>query len=307
MTAAPDLATPLGRYTVACERSAARVIDTYSTSFGMATRLLGARHRGHVRNIYGLVRVADELVDGVTGEAGYAPAEQHRELDRLEDDTRAAIARGYSSNPIVHAFAHTAREARIDAELVAPFFASMRSDLPPRPGDEARLVAPGTAFDASAHASYVHGSAEVVGLMCLRVFIRDQDPAPEQVTVLERGACQLGAAFQNVNFLRDLADDTDRLGRHYLGPTAGLDSAAQARWVAIIRAQLAEAEATLPLLPRDAQLAVATALRLFRSLNERLARTPTEQLTQRRVRVPGPAKAWLVARAALDTRRSTLT
>ncbi|SJN09996.1 Phytoene synthase [Leucobacter sp. 7(1)] len=310
MTRASDLASPLTRYTLACERSAARVIDTYSTSFGTATRLLGTRHRAHVRNIYGLVRIADELVDGVTVEAGYAPDAQHQELDRLEADTLTAISRGYSSNPVVHAFAHTARAAGIDAALVAPFFTSMRSDLP-APQSEHGPTEDGprhlaSEFNQAAHASYVYGSAEVVGLMCLRVFLRDDILSEERRATLERGACRLGAAFQNVNFLRDLADDTDRLGRHYLSTTVDLTPAQHKRWVETIRAQLTEAEETLPLLPGDARLAVTSALRLFRSLNERLARTPTEHLTRRRARVPGLTKAWLVARAAVDTRRSTL-
>lgn len=308
MTRPLHLSSPLVRYTAACERSTARVIDAYSTSFSTATRLLGARHRTHVRNIYGLVRVADELVDGVTSEAGYPPAEQHRELDRLEFDTGAAIISGYSTNPVVHAFAHTARAARIEPELLAPFFASMRADLPALASSAAgsdRAESQRLTFSPADHASYVHGSAEVVGLMCLRVFLRDETRTVEELRTLERGARSLGAAFQNVNFLRDLADDTDRLGRHYLSESDHLSPDQHMAWVATIRAQLAAAKATLPLLPRDARLAVASAHHLFRSLNERLARVPTEHLTRRRVRVPAPAKAWLVARAALETRGST--
>ncbi|PRI11005.1 squalene/phytoene synthase family protein [Leucobacter massiliensis] len=129
MRRALDELTPLGRYTAASERSAARVIGAYSTSFGAATRLLAPNRRRHIRNIYALVRIADELVDGVCTEAGIGREAQHEALDRLEDETELAMRTGYSSNPIVHAFATTARGSGIDTTLTGPFFASMRADL----------------------------------------------------------------------------------------------------------------------------------------------------------------------------------
>src|SRR5690606_14993423 len=123
----------------------------------------------------------------------------------LETDTLAAIERGFSANLVVHAFAATARETGIDASLVRPFFSSMRTDL-----ETAR-------HDAASHDAYVYGSAEVVGLMCLHVFVnagrpRPIDPDPE----LRDGARRLGAAFQELNFLRDLDHDAGALGRDYL-------------------------------------------------------------------------------------------
>ena len=309
MNRAFDRLGALARYTAASESAAGRIIESYSTSFGLATSLLGERHRTHVRNIYALVRVADELVDGVTAEAGIAPEQQHAALTRLEQEVEAATGSGYSSNPIVHAFAVTARASGIGAALTRPFFASMRTDLPAISVDAAEPAAPRSGADAmlrfgdEAHASYVYGSAEVVGLMCLRVFLRDEWCSTETRTQLEHGARRLGAAFQNVNFLRDLADDTDRLGRSYLSDHGTVDAELQARWIAVIREQLADAVATLPLLPRDARLAVGCALRLFGRLTDRIARTPAAQLAERRVRVPAPEKAWLVARSALDLRK----
>lgn len=293
----------LGRYTVASEQAAGRIITAYSTSFGTATRLLGVRHRTHVRNIYALVRVGDELVDGVTAEAGIDPEHQHLELTRLERETCDALESGYSSNPIVHAFAHTARTAGIDQSLIRPFFASMRADLRPPGSDGPQDEAAWLRLGDQAHADYVYGSAEVVGLMCLRVFLRDERRSPEQLRVLEHGARRLGAAFQNINFLRDLADDTGRLGRSYLSESGSLDSAAVERWIRVIRDQLSDAEAALPLLPRDARLAVGCALRLFSRLADRIAATPADHLYRRRVRVSAPEKAWLIARAALDLRK----
>lgn len=302
-----DRFTSLNRYSTACERAAGEIIDVYSTSFGAATRMLGCRHRGHVRNIYALVRIADELVDGATDEARIPPAEQHTLLQMLEDETDRAVRSGYSSNPIVHAFARTARASGIGVDLTGPFFESMRSDLPSETtgteGPEADAAhTPTSGLDDTAHARYVYGSAEVVGLMCLRVFLRQETRTPDERRILEHGARRLGAAFQNVNFLRDLADDSDRLGRSYLTENGRVDAELQKQWIATIREQLADASASLPLLPADARVAVGCALRLFSRLTDRLAAVPAEQLYQRRVRVPAPEKAWLAARAAVEYR-----
>lgn len=300
---------PLERYSAASERAAGRIIAAYSTSFGLATRLLGPRHRTHVRNIYALVRVADELVDGVAAEAMVDAEVQRTMLDELEADVEQALRTGYSSNPIVHAFGRTARAAGIDASLTGPFFASMRSDLrvAGSPGRDVTTEGGEAApqeFDAGAHDEYVYGSAEVVGLMCLRVFLRDEQISSAQSARLEYGARRLGAAFQNVNFLRDLADDTDRLGRSYLTAGEEMTPERQAEWITTIRAQLGDAEAVLPELPRDARVAVGCAYRLFAKLTDRLAETPAEQLRTRRVRVADPVKAVLVLRSALDARKS---
>lgn len=289
--------TSLGRYGRAAERAANEIIATYSTSFGMATRLLGARHRQHIRNIYALVRVADELVDGVTDEAGFTLEQQHAALERMIAETHRALELGCSSDLIIHAFARTARECGIDASLTEPFFASMRTDL------HARLTVPKeiVTFDEAAHDDYVYGSAEVVGLMCLRVFQRDERPDAATADRLDEGARMLGAAFQNVNFLRDLRDDTDRLGRSYLGTAERLSDADRQSWVRTIRAQLDAAAATIPLLPKDARAAVRSAHALFSALNERIADTTVDELYRTRIRVPDHVKARLVTGAVLTT------
>lgn len=299
---------PLDRYTRASEKAAATIIGAYSTSFGAATQLLGQRHRSHVRNIYALARVADELVDGATAEAEMPTQEQRFTLDQLEEEVEVAVQSGYSSNPIVHAFAYTARTAAIDEELTRPFFSSMRTDLTRTlPGDaQTGHSASLLYFGDTEHADYVFGSAEVVGLMCLRVFIRDESPSSGELAVLMQGARRLGAAFQNVNFLRDLADDTERLGRSYLSENGTLDDDARSQWVAVIRAQLAEAQLALPLLPTDARAAVGAALRLFDSLTTRIARTSVEDLYRRRVRVPTLEKSWLIAQAVLEVQKGRL-
>ncbi|GAA1690619.1 squalene/phytoene synthase family protein [Microbacterium sediminicola] len=275
--------TGLQLYDAAGRRAAAVVIRSYSTSFGMATRLLGARPRPHVRNIYALVRVADEIVDGPAAEAGVDPAEARRVLDDLETETVTAIERGFSSNLIVHAFAATARECGIDESLIAPFFAAMRTDLAT------------TTHDGASHDSYVFGSAEVVGLMCLRVFVNAGRPGGDEPDErLTEGARRLGSAFQDVNFLRDLDDDRTRLGRDYLA----IDETTNTRTdiLARIEQDLEAARLVIAQLPADCRRAVTAAHDLFAELAHRLRAEP---VPGRRVRVPDAAKAVILARACL--------
>ncbi|MFK0040492.1 phytoene/squalene synthase family protein [Paenarthrobacter sp. NPDC090517] len=295
--------TSFTHFTRTAERAANQVISAYSTSFGLACRLLGSRHRQHVRNIYALVRVADELVDGVTAEAGLSYQEQCEALKHFIDETHRAVKLGYSSDLIIHAFAQTARTAGIDDSLIDPFFDSMRMDLGERTDFLERNAAPPAPlrFDADAHDGYVHGSAEVVGLMCLRVFMRDENIDDGDAAALEHGASRLGAAFQNINFLRDLADDTTRLGRSYLGTADHLEDRDRMGWVSTIRAQLADANAVIPMLPRDARAAVRSALALFQALTDRIEQTTVDELYRSRVRVPDPVKAGLAARAVAST------
>lgn len=286
------MSSPLAQYDAAAHAAANQVIAAYSTSFGLACRLLGRRHRQHVRNVYAMVRVADEIADGVTQQAGLDPAAQRRALDAYEQATHAAMRAGYSSDLVLHAFARTAQTAGITPELTTPFFASMRTDL----ADDGAAC-----FDEAAHAAYVYGSAEVVGLMCLRIFVRGQALDEERRGRLERGARALGAAFQNINFLRDLADDTTRLGRSYLAASGRLTAREHARWMARIRADLDLAAAAVPLLPADARTAVRSAHALFTALADRLEHVGVEELYRRRVRVPNPRKLALTAGAALRT------
>ncbi|BDZ45323.1 phytoene/squalene synthase family protein [Naasia aerilata] len=282
--------TPLELYGRAADEAAATVIRRYSTSFGLASRLLSTRNRVHVQNIYALVRVADEIVDGVAAAAGLPGSAVAAQLDALEADVEQAIGSGYSSNLIVHAFARTARANRFGTELTRPFFASMRADL--------------TAAEHTpeSFAEYVYGSAEVVGLMCLAAFLEGR-PASQR---LEQGARALGAAFQKVNFLRDLSADYDGLGRSYFpGVTiTALDEETKNRLLDDLDADLAVAAAVLGQLPRGSRHAVGVAQRLFAELSARLRRTPAEQLRSRRVRVPDPVKLRLVAAELSGVRRA---
>lgn len=280
--------TGLELYTGTARGSSARVIGAYSTSFGLASRLLTRPVRRAIADIYALVRVADEIVDGPAAEAGVDAAERRRILDALEQETLAAMRRGFSANLVVHAFAVTAREVSLEEQLVGDFFDSMRTDIDP----------PAT-FDDDAFRRYVHGSAEVVGSMCLRAFMLEGGGAGTRHPEAEEGARRLGAAFQKVNFLRDLADDCDRLGRSYfpgVDPDRFTDEQKNAI-VADIDADLAAARRALRHLPRRARRATGAALGLFSALNRRLAAAPAERIRRERLSVPRRAKAAIVLRA----------
>lgn len=299
--AKPEAVARLDLYTEVAEQTASLVIRRYSTSFGMASRLLGPGVRQAVENVYALVRVADEIVDGGADEAGVDRIVAARVLNELERETERAMEEGYSANLVVHAFARTARAADFGTELTEPFFASMRMDLS------------ATEHDAESFAAYVYGSAEVVGLMCLRIFVTDADGraySDEELATLEAGARALGSAFQKVNFLRDLAADVETLGRSYF-PDIDVRALTDAQKVALcddIDAELALAERTLPLLPRSSRRAVALAHGLFAELSRRIRKTPATTLVRTRVRVPDPVKLLIAlasATGSIPTQRRT--
>ena len=289
----------LRRYDAAAAQTARLVLRTYSTSFGWATRLLAQDLRPHIAAIYGLVRVADEIVDGPAHAAGLDTCARRALLDHLEGEVAMARSGGYSSNLIVHAFARTANQFDIGEDLIEPFFASLRADLTLVRCTQAE-------FD-----QYVYGSAEVIGLMCLRVFVKgrghDGPAQRHQVADLEKGARSLGAAFQKINFLRDLGEDTVVLGRSYFpGVVNGvLDEDQKTKIISSIHADLDAAESAIRLLPRGARPAVTTAWRLFAELTDRLERVAASQLIEKRIRVPNLIKARIVARALFESRCGT--
>ncbi|MEY4492128.1 MAG: hypothetical protein RL085_539, partial [Actinomycetota bacterium] len=181
--------TGIDLYNKVAHDSASVVISEYSTSFGWATSLLPAGVRGQIKDIYAVVRVADEIVDGsAAGSNGAQKVNIRKQLDDLEGEIYAAMKVGFSTNLIVHAFALTAVQVGITKAMIEPFFASMRADI-----TKAKHT-PKTFKD------YVYGSAEVVGLMCLRAFIagREDHYSPSEKNALDEGALALGAAFQKI-------------------------------------------------------------------------------------------------------------
>lgn len=277
----------LDLYTRVSERAAAVVITEYSTSFGLASRLLAPGIRRQVANIYALVRVADEVVDGASDDAGLDPAEAGRALAELERQTEHALSVGYCTNPIVHAFAATARAVGFGTELTGPFFESMRADLS------------ATEHDAASFDRYVYGSAEVIGLMCLHSFLVGESRSAAEQDTLRAGARALGAAFQKVNFLRDLSDDYESLGRSYFPDVdvVAFTEEEKHRILDNIDTDLRVSRAALPLLPPSSRRAVILAHSLFAELARRLRATPADRILRARVSVPTPVKLRLAASA----------
>ena len=287
--------TGLDLFTRTAHAAARTVIGRYSTSFSWACRTLPAQARGDLAAIYAMVRVADEIVDGPAAAAGLEPAQVRAALDAYETACEDAMATGFSADLVLHAFADVARRHGITPELTAPFFASMRADLETREHGEHSL------------AEYIHGSAEVVGLMCLRVFAslpgtRADTPAEQEE--LRAAASRLGAAFQKVNFLRDLAADHDGLGRTYFAD-ARPGTLTEERKAELLADLWADLDAALPgihaLDPRAGR-AVLLAHGLFAELAWRIAAVPAAELAERRVRVPDAVKARIALRVLAGSR-----
>lgn len=287
----PGPEDPAAFYDEVARRSAGLVLRSYSSSFGLASRLLAEPVRTHVRTLYALVRLADEVVDAPR--AGLDVERQRTVLDELETETLRAMGTGHSANLVVHAFAGTARLCGIEPALVTPFFASMRTDLDVRE------------HDRESFERYVYGSAEVVGLMCLRAFLLETPDPDAAYAELEPGARALGAAFQKVNFLRDLAEDSQLLGRRYFPGVdpAALDEPTKHRLLDDIDTDLRVSAAAVRALPASSRRAVAAAHALFAELSQQLRSTPAAEVRTRRVRVTGPRKAVVVARSLATSAR----
>jgi phytoene/squalene synthetase len=246
----------------------------YSSSFGLSSRLFSSSVQQDIYALYGLVRVADEIVDSYPG------ADRQALLDNLEAETYAAIQRGYSTNPIVHAFALTAAHYGIDKDLIAPFFKSMRMDLTPLD------------YTDSGYSTYIYGSAEVIGLMCLKIFCQGNN---NQYDDLVAGARGLGAAYQKVNFLRDIASDYTDRGRVYF-PGVVYDTFNdddKQTVIASIKKDLTAAKPSLAKLPANSRAAVMLSVMYYRQLLARLEKASVTDIKTRRIRINAVEKLWL--------------
>lgn len=267
-------------YTRVAYANSRQLTLSYSTSFGLSSRLFARDIQPHIYAIYGLVRIADEIVDTYKG------TNSLQLLDELEQTTYEAIENGYSTNPIVHAFALTAARYDIDDKLVAPFFQSMRMDLKPRD------------YSDKDYKKYIHGSAEVVGLMCLKVFCGGN---PADYNRLEKGAAALGAAYQKVNFLRDMSADYKELGRLYF-PGKQFDSFNDDDKKDIIddiKADFALALPSLHQLPTSCKKATMMSYVYYMELLKKLEATPASVIKTTRIRVPNQRKLLLLVKTAL--------
>lgn len=257
-------------------RQAARLLTLrYSSSFGLASRLFGKSIRDDIYTIYGLLRVADEIVDSYRG------SDAPQLLTDLERQVTIGLRTGYRSDLIVHAFVQTARRVGIGQDLVRPFFASMAMDLQSNATSAKR-------FNKQSFERYVYGSAEVVGLMCLKVFCANDQAAYNK---LAPGARLLGAAFQKVNFLRDIAEDT-ALGRRYfpLLQTVVLDESSKQLIIADIDRDFKRVATYIDQLPRSARPAVLASYRYYMALLDVLRVAPAQTILKRRLRISNRRK-----------------
>ncbi|WP_312097312.1 phytoene/squalene synthase family protein [Corynebacterium dentalis] len=281
-----DLNDQLARFERMSQRVSSWVIRSYSSSFSLASGLLDARTKRDIHHLYAVVRIADEIVDGAARQAGLASKEIADLLDDYEQQVLDAPHRAFHTDPILHAYGETARACGFNAEHIRAFFRSMRMDL-----DISRHT------EASA-ADYIYGSAEVIGLLCVDIFLREESVSREQRATLDRGARALGSAFQKVNFLRDFGEDAHQLGRLYLPATRqrGLDEQAKAEIVGDIRNELAVASRSLYLLPSRPQLGVRTAIGIFEELTDKIEATSAADVQRGRVRISAPRKLVVSAR-----------
>lgn len=250
----------------------------YSTSFSLGIRLLSKDSRWAVFSIYGLVRVADEIVDTFHG------YNKEKMLLDFKAQTYQAMEEGISTNPVLHAFQLAANQFGIGKDLIEPFFKSMEEDLDT------------SEHSAESYSEYIYGSAEVVGLMCLRVFCNGDD---DQYNHLVPFARSLGAAFQKVNFLRDIRSDVDERGRVYF-PGVDFNKFTDADKYEIIqdvKKDFSHAYKGIVQLPVGCRLGVYTAYIYYLKLLEKIERTTAVDILESRIRIPNSQKIALLAQS----------
>jgi phytoene synthase len=257
------------------------VTQRYSTSFTLGTRMLANKHRKHIYNIYGFVRFADEIVDS------FHNFDKKDLLKRFEEDLKHALDNKISLNPILNSFQYTVNENNIQQELIDAFLKSMKMDLHKQKYSS-----------KEEYQEYIYGSADVVGLMCLNVFVEgDKD----QYCQLKPQAMSLGSAFQKVNFLRDLNADFEVLDRTYF-PNLDLsdfNEKSKATIIADIEKDFDHALEGIFMLPESARLGVYTAYKYYKKLLIKLKNTPSKQIQSARIRVPNYQKMSVLAQSYL--------
>ncbi|KJJ37550.1 phytoene/squalene synthase family protein [Aequorivita vladivostokensis] len=266
-------------FDIVSKKCSKEVTKTYSTSFSLATRMLGSAIRQDIYNIYGFVRFADEIVDSFH--------EYNKEIlfNRFENALEEALLDKISLNPILNSFQETIYKYNIQKELIDTFMASMRLDL------TKSVYSTTEEFN-----DYIYGSADVVGLMCLKVFVKGDI---EKYNQLKESAMNLGSAFQKVNFLRDLKEDYENLSRTYF-PNTNLDSLDEESKMIIIeeiKENFNRGYQGILQLPHDSKLGVFVAYRYYKRLLKKLQQTPAIEIKNARIRVPNVEKIGLLTRS----------
>lgn len=258
-----------------CSRN---VTQSYSTSFSSAVKMLAPSIRQDIYNIYGFVRFADEIVDS------FHDYNKEELFKQFETNLALALDQKISLNPILNAFQHTVRKYNIPTEMIYAFMKSMKLDLTK------------TEYKTQEeYNEYIFGSADVVGLMCLKVFVKGDESKFEE---LKQSAMRLGSAFQKVNFLRDLKADFEGLSRTYFPDTDlnKLDEVSKLKIIAEIEADFKAGFEGIINLPLEAKFGVYTAYVYYKKLLSKLKKTPSAEIKNTRIRVPDYQKYGLFAK-----------
>lgn len=254
---------------------------SYSTSFSLGIYFLHDRLRDPIYSVYGFVRVADEIVDSFEG------FDQAFLLDKFKNDTYEAIDHGISTNPVLNSFQQVVRDYEIDLELIETFLESMKMDLEK------------VDYTSEKYQKYILGSAEVVGLMCLHVFTEGDKKLFEE---LKPYAMKLGAAFQKVNFLRDLKDDYHILGRTYFPGVdiTNFSAAAKEQIERDIEEDFSIALKGIKMLPASSKGGVYLAYVYYQSLFKKIKKLPAQRILSGRVRINNGHKFGLMINSLVE-------
>ena len=261
-----------------CDDCSAIVTKKYSTSFSLGIRLFSQQFRGPIYGIYGFVRFADEIVDT------FFDFPQKTLLEEFKADTYKAIDEGISLNPILQSFQKVVNQYGIEKELIEAFFKSMETDL-------YELT-----YESQSYKEYIYGSAEVVGLMCMKVFC---DNDQEMYEKLEAPAKSLGSAFQKINFLRDMKSDFEERGRTYF-PNINFNAFTDHEKKLIeddIQKDFDNAYKGIVQLPKGVRLGVYLAYKYYTCLFKKIKNLPASSIMSARVRVNDPKKMYLLLRS----------
>lgn len=255
------------------------VTQNYSTSFSLASKMLSNSIRMDIYNIYGFVRFADEIVDS------FHHFDKIALFNKFTEDLELALQNKISLNPILNSFQHTYHKYQIDKSLVDAFMNSMRLDLHKT-----------NYLTEDEYKNYIYGSADVVGLMCLKVFVKGNDT---QYDTLKDTAMSLGSAFQKVNFLRDLKADYEGLNRTYFPNTDlnNLNEESKQFIIDDIETDFAHGLIGIKKLPMEAKFGVFMAYRYYYQLLKKLKKTPALKIKESRIRVSNPKKIELLMRS----------
>ena len=267
-------------YSKTCHECSGLITRRYSTSFSLGIKMFNKKFRKPIYSVYGFVRFADEIVDT------FHNHNKKDLLDRFREETYRAIEEKISLNPVLHAFQEVVNTYGIERELIDAFLFSMEMDLHFHN------------YEDSLYKKYIYGSAEVVGLMCLRIFCHNQTGMYDQ---LKETACALGSAFQKVNFLRDMRSDFDERGRVYFPGVdyTAFDDQIKKEIEQDIQKDFEMAYSGIIRLPQGCRFGVYVAYRYYLKLFNKIKKSPAKKVTEERIRIPNRSKIYILGKSVI--------